>query len=173
VSLPWGVELDDLWLKHWEVYLATFFGHALKTYRAKMDPKLVAYLDRGLVQSAVEYKSLEIARTNAWRNDLAPILVRHHALLCPTMARPAVPHGESDTGYWKVEPDGTYRCLDVTSVFSLFGMCPALSVPCGWTRDNLPIGLQIVARRHDDRLALRIGAALEQRMPWAHRRPPI
>ena len=27
VSLPWGMELDDLWLKHWEVYLATFFGH--------------------------------------------------------------------------------------------------------------------------------------------------
>jgi Asp-tRNA(Asn)/Glu-tRNA(Gln) amidotransferase A subunit family amidase len=35
------------------------------------------------------------------------------------------------------------------------------------------MGLQIVARRHDDRLALRIGATVEQRMPWAHRRPPI
>ncbi|MEZ5830443.1 MAG: amidase [Dongiaceae bacterium] len=173
VSLPWGVELDDLWLKHWEVYLATFFGHTLKTHRAKMDPKLVGYLDHGLAASAVEFKSLEIARTSAWRNDLAPILSRHHALLCPTMARPAVPHGGSDASYWKVEPDGAYRCLDVTSVFSLFGMCPALSVPCGWTRDNLPMGLQIVARRHDDRLALRIGATIERRIPWAHRRPPV
>jgi Asp-tRNA(Asn)/Glu-tRNA(Gln) amidotransferase A subunit family amidase len=173
VSLPWAVELDDLWLRHWEVYLATFFGHTLKTHRAKMDPKVVAYLDRGLAMSAVAFKSLEIARTTAWRNDLAPILSRHHALLCPTMARPAVPHGGSDTGYWKMESDDSYPCLDVTSVFSLFGACPALSVPCGWTSDNLPMGLQIVARRHDDRLALRIGATLEQRMPWAHRRPPL
>ncbi len=173
VSLPWGVELDDVWLKHWEVYLATFFGHTLETHRAKMDPKVVTYLDHGLAASAVAFKSLEIARTNAWKNDLAPILARHHALLCPTMAQPPVPHGGSDTSYWKVAPDGTYRCLDVTSVFSLFGMCPALSIPCGWTKDNLPMGLQIVARRHDDRLALRIGAAVEQRMPWAHRRPPV
>jgi Asp-tRNA(Asn)/Glu-tRNA(Gln) amidotransferase A subunit family amidase len=173
VSLPWSVELDDLWLKHWEVYLATFFGHTLKTYRVKMDPKVVAYLDHGLAMSAVDFKSLEITRTNAWRDGLAPILSRHHALLCPTMAHPAVPHGGSDSSYWKLEPDGTYRCLDVTSVFSLFGMCPAMSVPCGWTKNDLPMGLQIVARRHDDRLALRIAAALEQRMPWAHRRPPV
>ena len=173
VSLPWSVELDDLWKEHWEVYLATFFGHALKTHRAKMDPKVVTYLEHGLAMSAVEFKSLEIARTSAWRNDLAPILSRHHALLCPTMAHPAVPHGGSDASYWKLEPDGTYRCLDVTSIFSLFGICPAMSVPCGWTKNDLPMGLQIVARRHDDRLALRIGAALEQRMPWAHRRPPV
>jgi Asp-tRNA(Asn)/Glu-tRNA(Gln) amidotransferase A subunit family amidase len=171
VSLPWGLELDDLWLKHWEVYLATFFGHTLKTHRAKMDPKLVGYLDNGLAASAVAFKTLEIARTSAWRNDLAPILTRHHALLCPTMAKPAVPHGGSDAGYWKIDADGAYRCLDNTSVFSLFGMCPALSVPCGWSSENLPIGLQIVARRHDDRLALRIGATIEERMPWAQRRP--
>lgn len=173
VSLPWGIELDDLWRRHWAVYLATFFGHTLKTHRAKMDPKVIAYLDNGLAMSAVEFKSLEIARTSAWRNDLAPILSRHHALLCPTMARPAVPHGGSDTSYSGAEPDGNYHCLDVASVFSLFGMCPALSVPCGWTTDNLPMGLQIVARRHDDRLALRVGATIEQRMPWAQRRPPV
>ena len=173
VSLPWGVELDDLWARHWAVYLATFFGHKLPEFRDKMDPKVVAYLDRGLAMSAVAFKSLEIERTRAWVEDLAPILARHHALLCPTMGQPPVPHGGNDAQYWEVDPDGGYRCLDVTSVFSLFGMCPALSVPCGWTRDKLPMGLQIVARRHDDRLALRIGATLEQRTPWAQNRPPV
>lgn len=173
VGVPWGVELDDLWAKHWAVYLATFFAHKLPEYRAKMDPKVVAYLDRGLAMSAVEFKSLEIERTRAWKEDLGPILTRHHALLCPTMAQPPVPHGGADADYWSVAADGSYRCLDVTSVFSLFGPCPALSVPCGWTNDNLPMGLQIVARRHDDRLALRIGAALEQRSPWSQMRPPV
>lgn len=173
VRLPWGIELDDLWAKHWAVYLASFFGHKLPEFRAKMDPKVVAYLDRGLAMSAVEFKQLEFDRTTAWVKDLGPILARHHALLCPTMAQPPVPHGGTDQAYWNVDADGAYRCLDVTSVFSLFGMCPALSVPCGWTSDNLPMGLQIVARRHDDRLALRIGAAVEARVPWAHHRPPV
>ncbi len=173
VSLPWGIELDDLWAKHWAVYLASFFGHKLPEFRAKMDPKVVAYLDRGLAMSAVEFKQLEFDRTTAWVKDLGPILARHHALLCPTMAQPPVPHGGSDQNYWNVDADGAYRCLDVTSVFSLFGMCPALSVPCGWTKDNLPMGLQVVARRHDDRLALRIGATVEARLPWAQRRPPV
>jgi Asp-tRNA(Asn)/Glu-tRNA(Gln) amidotransferase A subunit family amidase len=172
VSLPWGVELDDLWAKHWAVYLASFFGHKLAEFRDKMDPNVVAYIERGNAMSAVEFKQLEFARTRAWTEDLAPILMRHHALLCPTMAQPPVPHGGNDAQFWAVDPDGSYRCLDVTSVFSLFGMCPALSVPCGWTEDNLPMGLQIVARRHDDRLALRIGATLEQRQPWGQRRPP-
>jgi Asp-tRNA(Asn)/Glu-tRNA(Gln) amidotransferase A subunit family amidase len=172
VSLPWGIELDDLWAKHWAVYLASFFGHKLAAFRAKMDPKVVAYIERGNAMSAVEFKQLEFERTRAWTEDLGPILARHHALLCPTMAQPPVPHGGNDAQYWRVDPDGSYRCLDVTSVFSLFGMCPALSVPCGWTRDNLPMGLQIVARRHDDRLALRLGATVEQRLPWAQVRPP-
>ena len=47
-----------------------------------------------------------------------------------------------------------------------------LSVPVGFTDDNLPVGMQIVARRYRDDTALQIGAALERVRPWAHRRPP-
>ena len=61
----------------------------------------------------------------------------------------------------------------MTSMFNYVSQCPALSVPAGWSSDGLPIGLQIVARRYRDDLALRIGAALERVRPWAHRRPPI
>ena len=59
----------------------------------------------------------------------------------------------------------------MTSPFNFVSMCPALSVPSGWSEDGLPIGLQIVARRYRDDLALRIGAALEVVRPWAQRRP--
>lgn len=177
VSLSWSMALDDAWAKHWAVYLATFFGHVLPTYRDKMDPKVVAYLDRGLAMSAVDFKSIEIERTTAWL-ELAPILERCDAFLCPTMGQPAVRVGRADTEFWQLDPQGGYRCLDVTSVFNFVSQCPALSVPCGWAKEpateaGLPIGLQIVGRRFEDLGPLRIAAALEQRQPWAHRRPPV
>ena len=50
---------------------------------------------------------------------------------------------------------------------------PAGSVPGGFTRDKLPVGLQIVGRRFDDATVLRAAAAFEQIAPWAHLRPPL
>jgi aspartyl-tRNA(Asn)/glutamyl-tRNA(Gln) amidotransferase subunit A len=43
---------------------------------------------------------------------------------------------------------------------------PAVSVPCGFDDDGLPIGLQIVGRRHTDHVLLQLAAALEQAHPW-------
>lgn len=178
VSLSWGVALEEAWAKHWAVYLATFFGHTLAEYRDKIHPGVAAYLDRGRAMSAVEFKSIEIERTKAWQ-ELAPILERCDALLCPTMAFPAVRVGGIDNGdYWVLEKDGRYRGLDVTAVFNFVSQCPALSVPCGWateptSTDGLPIGLQIIGRRFEDLGPLRIAAVLERQQPWAHRRPPV
>jgi Asp-tRNA(Asn)/Glu-tRNA(Gln) amidotransferase A subunit family amidase len=46
-------------------------------------------------------------------------------------------------------------------------------VPAGWSKDGLPVGLQIVGPRWRDDVVLRVGAALEQIQPWADRRPPL
>ncbi|HYZ91218.1 MAG TPA: amidase [Actinomycetota bacterium] len=43
---------------------------------------------------------------------------------------------------------------------------PAVSVPCGFDADGLPVALQIVARRHEDHVALQLAAAFEQTQPW-------
>ena len=50
---------------------------------------------------------------------------------------------------------------------------PAASVPCGFTKDGLPIGLQLVGRRFDDATVLRAAAAFEKAHPWAGKKPPI
>jgi Asp-tRNA(Asn)/Glu-tRNA(Gln) amidotransferase A subunit family amidase len=89
------------------------------------------------------------------------------------MSQPARPV-EEDDAMWAIEtPDGRYRGLDMTAQFNYTSQCPALSVPAGFTDDGLPVGLQIVARRYEDDLALRIGAAVERARPWAARRPPL
>jgi len=50
---------------------------------------------------------------------------------------------------------------------------PAITVPCGFTRDGLPVGLQIAGPWRGEALVLRAAAAFEAAQPWAHLRPPI
>ncbi|MHB8465671.1 MAG: amidase family protein, partial [Acidimicrobiales bacterium] len=48
---------------------------------------------------------------------------------------------------------------------------PAVSVPAGTTSDKLPVGLQIVGRRHADDVVLRLARILEQVHPWPRHAP--
>ena len=58
----------------------------------------------------------------------------------------------------------------LTYPFNLTGL-PALSIPCGFDRRGLPVGLQIVAKPFDEAMALRVAYAYEQRHDWWMRRP--
>jgi aspartyl-tRNA(Asn)/glutamyl-tRNA(Gln) amidotransferase subunit A len=49
---------------------------------------------------------------------------------------------------------------------------PAASVPAGWTRSGLPVGLQIMGRHLADGTVLRAASAFEAVCPWAGVRPP-
>jgi aspartyl-tRNA(Asn)/glutamyl-tRNA(Gln) amidotransferase subunit A len=59
-----------------------------------------------------------------------------------------------------------------TCPFNLTGQ-PAISLPCGFSKDGLPIGLQIVGRPFDEPTLLRIAHAYEQATKWHLRRPPL
>jgi Asp-tRNA(Asn)/Glu-tRNA(Gln) amidotransferase A subunit family amidase len=59
-----------------------------------------------------------------------------------------------------------------TKPFNLTGL-PALSVPCGFTKDGLPIGLQIISRAWADAKALTAGYAYEQATEWHKNLPQI
>ena len=59
-----------------------------------------------------------------------------------------------------------------TSPFNLTGL-PALTVPCGFTKDGLPIGLQFVSRAWNEAGVLRAGFAFQQATDWHTRKCPI
>ena len=172
VALPWTRRIADAWIEVWQVFMAAYFGDVLEQYRDKMDPHVVALIEAGNKMPARDYKRLEIERTEQWRG-FYPILQKYDAFLCPTMRVPAPRVGERDEGYYAMREDGRYYGLDMTGQFNLLAPCPALSVPAGWSKDGLPIGLQIVGRRWRDDSVLTIGKALEAARPWADKRPPI
>ena len=59
-----------------------------------------------------------------------------------------------------------------TGPFNLAGV-PAISIPCGFTSDDLPICLQIAGRPFEDGTVMKVAHAYEQSTPWHTRRPPI
>jgi hypothetical protein len=65
-----------------------------------------------------------------------------------------------------------YEVFLFTYAFSVTGL-PAISVPCGFTRDGLPVGLQIVGRRLREDAVLEAAAAYLQACPQHLRRPQV
>ena len=57
-----------------------------------------------------------------------------------------------------------------TSLGNLLGLC-AVSVPCGFSADGLPIGLMVYAKPFDEAAALRVAYAYQQATEWRTRRP--
>jgi aspartyl-tRNA(Asn)/glutamyl-tRNA(Gln) amidotransferase subunit A len=50
---------------------------------------------------------------------------------------------------------------------------PGISVPCGFTKAGLPVGLQILAKPFDEEMLLRVAYAYEQSTPWHKVKPKI
>jgi Asp-tRNA(Asn)/Glu-tRNA(Gln) amidotransferase A subunit family amidase len=164
---------DEYWTDLWGVFMATYYGHLVDEHRERMDPAVLRLIDLGNSLSAVHVKRLELERTALWRR-VASVLARFDAILCPTMAS-GPPPAEKAKGPLppKDGSDGLYHALDLTAPFNLIAPCPALSVPCGWDNDGIPVGLQIVGPRWREDVVLRVGRAVELALPEARGRPPI
>lgn len=59
-----------------------------------------------------------------------------------------------------------------TQLFNLTGL-PAISIPCGFTREGLPVGFQLAGRALDEKTLLRFAYAYEEATPWVGWRPPV
>jgi aspartyl-tRNA(Asn)/glutamyl-tRNA(Gln) amidotransferase subunit A len=137
--------------------------------RGRFDPSLAVQIEAGMRWSAVDF--VRAAHVRRMLNDVfVRFFTRYDLLLTPTLAAPPPPvkvEAHEEIAGQKVTRLGW---LAFTFPLSLVGY-PAASVPCGWTREGLPVGLQIAAPRLADALVLRAAAAFETMAPWADRRP--
>jgi aspartyl-tRNA(Asn)/glutamyl-tRNA(Gln) amidotransferase subunit A len=87
----------------------------------------------------------------------------------PTSPTPAVRIGE------RVSDPVQMYLMDVFTVSANLSGLPAISVPCGFTRehDGLPIGLQLMGRRFDEATLLRVADAYERDTEWSKQQPPL
>jgi aspartyl-tRNA(Asn)/glutamyl-tRNA(Gln) amidotransferase subunit A len=92
-------------------------------------------------------------------------------LLTPSTPITAVRIGQDRVRYGGVEESVLGAMIRCTAPFNTSHL-PALSVPCGFNRTGLPIGLQIAGRPFDEATVLRVGHAYEQATDWHRRSPP-
>lgn len=121
---------------------------------------------------AAAYHQATRARVLIAREVLAA-LERFDLLLAPTQPGPApsIASGRARVSSKENAGGRFFTRRSYTTPFNL-AATPAISVPCGFTRAGLPIGLQLAGRRYDEATVLRAAWAYEQATPWHQRRPP-
>jgi aspartyl-tRNA(Asn)/glutamyl-tRNA(Gln) amidotransferase subunit A len=88
-------------------------------------------------------------------------------IVTPTSPTPAFRFGE------KVDDPLSMYLSDIFTVTINLAGLPGISIPCGLTRDRLPIGLQIIGRPFDEETVLRLAAALEGDLKFRDHSPPL
>lgn len=155
----------------WSGGLAGVLGDYLEEWEQEIDPGLVRMVRFGLTLPAIDYVKAQTER-NEFRDRVRRFFERYDILLAPTLPvtafKAGVPAEEALQGR-AVDPR---NWTPMTPPFNL-SWNPAASVPAGFSKDGLPVGLQIVGRRFQDLTVLQASAAFEQARPWANRRPNI
>jgi aspartyl-tRNA(Asn)/glutamyl-tRNA(Gln) amidotransferase subunit A len=160
---PGFAEPYEMILTLWAAVSATILKTVPESDRQKMDAGFLAMADLGKAYGLGEYLKAFTAR-----QDLAIAMERFHDKY-DLLLTPQMPTGAIEAG--RVTPsDGSYgdnwlNWSPYTYPFNLTQQ-PAASVPCGFTKDGLPIGLQIVGPARRDHLVLRAARAFESAHPF-------
>jgi len=93
-------------------------------------------------------------------------------LITPTTPVTAPRIGQETVAYGDTEEPVLHAMIRCTAPFNATHL-PALSLPCGFTRSGLPVGMQIAGRPFDEATVLRVGHAYEQAMDWQQRVPVL
>jgi len=169
--------VDPAWPSPYVCWRTIFLGGIaarLVPYRERrdeIDAGLRAIIEEALALSPTAYVEAWFER-NAWAEHTRRFFERYDLLLTPTVATAAFEHGILYPDMIDGKPVSREASSAFTFPFNMTGE-PAASIPCGFTRDGLPIGLQIVGRRFEDATVLRACAAFESARPWADKRPAV
>jgi aspartyl-tRNA(Asn)/glutamyl-tRNA(Gln) amidotransferase subunit A len=169
VSLGWPSPRDS-----WHMIFCGGIASRLQPYldrASEIEPGLLEIIRWYLREPPTAYVQAWFDRL-AWWQHVRGCFEKYDLLLTPTVACPPFPINMDNPVEIAGKPVTDYAWIPFTYPFNLTGQ-PAASVPCGFTKRGLPIGLQIVGRRYDDVTVLRAAAAFERMRPWAERRPPL
>ncbi len=170
------MQLD--WRDPYDAWSVFFFGTAAASLEKKLptqgellDPGLRRVVDAGLKLRGVDFANALAARHDFWEK-VRRVYERFDLLFCPTLPVPPFAVGQDDADPIDGEKLGPLQWTRFTYPFNLTGQ-PAASVPAGWTKSGLPVGLQIIGNRFADLLVMQAARAWEQIQPWSDRRPKL
>ena len=167
IELPTLVHSTQAIVTLFSTELAAAHRRLLVRKREEYHPAVAAMLALALETPSEQISHAVDIRTRL-RHEVTESFraARIEALVSPTTPRAAMPVDEFDPG----EELGTL--IPYTCPFNLTGQ-PAISVPCGFTSEGMPVGLQVVGPEFGDSQILGVAAAYEQATGWHDRHPRI
>ena len=171
-ACPSFSEVPDIILGTRALTMVALHAEKLPEWRELMQKDLVRDIEHGMTLTAREIARSEALRSVLWHRVRAFMATRD-LLVLPTVAVPPFPVDEPYPSEINGKPLDHYtQWFNLTYAITLTGL-PAISIPCGFTRSGLPVGLQIVGRRRQEAAVLRAAAAFEAAAPWADHIPPL
>lgn len=170
VNPAWGPVGKDLARTMWSAHM-TRTAAQLPKFEHQMDPGLVACIRDGMKVSMADYQDARM-RKLAYCADIQVWFEDWDFLITPTVSVAAFPAEKLIPDHW---PQHAWDWLQWAEFSYPFNMSwnPAATVPAGFTKDGLPVGLQIVGRRFDDLGVMQAARAFERIQPWADKRPKM
>lgn len=170
-----GFNIEPLWRTINHTVWRARFGQMAREQPDRLSPSLLQQLALANDYSAVDYQRANFERTRLFRH-VQGLLRDHDFIAVPTIARTALPIDQDLFG--QIEIDG--RLYDEvrsnwfpwTMPFNLTGH-PAITLPCGFGRDGLPIGLQLVGRLRGESDLLGAAALFEASQDLLSRWPDV
>lgn len=176
-KLGWDVEKTKFKIKNPErcflaIYGVTVYFDLMKDLEKNpelLDPELVKAAQVGAGMTGVD-----VARAMSLRkkyfDQFYHYFQDYDILITPTTNLPAFELGQIYPSMIAGKMVSPTAWMPFTAIFNLTGL-PAASIPCGWSKEGLPIGMQILGRRLDDLTVLQVSKAFEEIAPWQAKKP--
>jgi len=145
------------------------YSKYLKDWEEKMTPTFVNMIRAGISYTGMDIMHAELQSIKIY-NQFTEYFKHYDILITPTTAVTAFELGKMYPDQIEGKTVSPVGWMPFTYPFNLTGH-PAASIPCGWSAERLPIGMQIVGPSNDDKLVLQVSKAFEEISPWQNRRP--
>ena len=143
---------------HFGTIFGSLIARALPEHRELMTSYAIEFAEDAGRPNVGYYRSLEIE--SEVYAAIADVLDDHRILIAPVFGIPALKATADD-----YDIEVMYR-YGMTLPFNMCSRCPVLVVPCGRSREGVPLGVQIVGRTYDDVSVFRAAAAFTAALPW-------
>ena len=149
---------------------AASYNPLMKDHRDQLKPEIIWNIEKGLQLSSEQVADAEVARGALYHRTME-FFRGYDLLVSPAAPTPAF---DVDIRYPteinSVELE-TYISWSLITYSLTLTACPVISVPCGFTRSGLPVGLQIMAPRAQEHMLLSAAAAFEAAHGHANKLP--
>ncbi|WP_034296305.1 amidase [Herbaspirillum sp. RV1423] len=168
VCMPDTRTVSTNWERHCGVQTAIAHEATYPSRAAEYGPALSRLIDGGRELSGLDYQRILLA-AQRFTGEVDALFNQVDLVLAPVQPYAAPTYGQlADLAS---DPEANRRLIQFTSPFNVSGH-PCLSLPCGFTRQGLPLGAQFIGKKGSENLLCRAGIAVQRVSDWHKQHPP-